>query len=99
MALIEGLELGMDQTILLLALALVLIAIQLYFGKKGKAKLGLQLLAVPFVLSIIAAAYAFFFMDFPDGGRVITAISYFIRLNVITIMLAAIYSLYFGKKR
>lgn len=99
MAFIEGLGLGIDQIIFLLALALVLIAIQIYFGKKGKAKAGLQILAVPIVISLIAAAYILFAADFPEGGRLVTAFSYLIRINVITIMLAAIYSLYFGKKR
>ncbi|MDV0445570.1 hypothetical protein MmiAt1_11540 [Methanimicrococcus sp. At1] len=96
---IDGLGLGIEQIILLLGLAIILIAVQIYLGKKGKMKAGLWLLVVPFVISILAVIYAFFFMDFPDGGRFTTAFSYFVRINIITIMLAAIHSLYFGKRR
>lgn len=93
---IEGLGLGMEQIVILLVLALVLVAVQIYFGRKRKAKEGLILLAVPFIISIIAVIYAFFFIEYPDGGRIVTALSYFIRVNIITVMLAAIYSMYFG---
>lgn len=93
---IEGLGLGMEQIVFLLVLAVVLVAVQIYFGRKRKAKEGLILLVVPFVISILAVIYAFFFIEYPDGGRFMTVFSYFIRVNIITVMLAAIYSMYFG---
>ncbi|WNY23143.1 hypothetical protein MmiHf6_04460 [Methanimicrococcus hongohii] len=90
--------LTLDQIVFLLAAAAVLLIIQYYLGRKGKQKESFLLIAVPFVISILFSIYAFFFMDFPEGNRFLVILTYFIRINIITIMLAALHSVYFGRR-
>ncbi|MBZ3934913.1 hypothetical protein [Methanimicrococcus blatticola] len=87
-----------NQIGLLLAAAVILIAVQVFLGRKGKQKESFILIAVPLLFSILFSIYAFFFTEFPEGGRIVTVFSYFIRINIITIMLAAVHSLYFTPK-
>ncbi|MDR2943518.1 MAG: hypothetical protein LBU81_00245 [Methanosarcinales archaeon] len=85
-----------NQILILLAAAAVLVAVQIYLGRKRKQKESFMLIAVPLFLSILFSIYAFVFMEFSDGTRFVTVFTYFIRINIITVMLASVHSLYFS---
>ena len=98
MSYLEG-NTDLNYIIILVVAAVILLALQLYLGRKGKQALSLRLIAVPLIASVIAAVYIFFFADLPEGGRFFPAVINFVRINIITVMMAAVYTQYFGKRR
>lgn len=98
MSYLEG-NTDLNFIIILVVAAVILLALQLYLGRKGKQALSLQLIAVPFTASVIAAVYIFFFANLPESDRLFPAVINFVRINIITVMMAGVYTQYFGKRR